>query len=384
MDNIIRAVFCGSRYTTTKSAWLIDHGMVLQIKGVELPEVYEVDFSNSKTEKATRVLGNADGVVIPDKYFLNNAQQIYAWVYLITGDSGFTTLQITIPLSQRPDVSSEPPTPQEKDLIEQAIAALNDGVERAETAADDAETAAAGAKEAAENVKQTVEDALREAKESGEFDGRDGKDGSDGKDGKNGATFIPDVDADGNLSWKNDGDLPNPQTRNIRGPEGKEGGQGPVGATPELAIGTVETLAPGAAAKVEISGTPENPVLDFGLPQGEPGNDYVLTSADKVEIAGLVSDMFEVTVSGTTPVIAAANNTRYICGEVSTLDITLPASGIVDVVFTSGSTPTVLTITPPTGVTLKWANGFDPTALEANKTYELNICNGLGVAVSWT
>ena len=85
-----------------------------------------------------------------------------------------------------------------------------------------------------------------------------------------------------------------------------------------------------------------------------------------------------VAVSGTTPTIAAKSGITYVCGEVATLDITPPASGIFDVIFTSGSTPTVLTAT---GVT--WMNGFDPTELEANKTYEINILNGLGVA-AWT
>jgi hypothetical protein len=91
-----------------------------------------------------------------------------------------------------------------------------------------------------------------------------------------------------------------------------------------------------------------------------------------------------ITVTGTAPTITAQPGVRYVCGEVSTLDITLPASGIVDVVFESGSTATALTITPSAGVTLKWANGFDPTALEANTTYEINIADGLGVAASWT
>lgn len=85
-----------------------------------------------------------------------------------------------------------------------------------------------------------------------------------------------------------------------------------------------------------------------------------------------------VTVSGTTPTIAAKDGITYICGEVATLDITPPASGIFDVIFQSGSTPTVLTAT---GVT--WMNGFDPSTLEANTTYEINILNGLGVA-AWT
>ena len=91
-----------------------------------------------------------------------------------------------------------------------------------------------------------------------------------------------------------------------------------------------------------------------------------------------------VAVSGSTPSITALAGLQYICGEVSTLDITLPASGIVDVIFESGSTATVLTITPPTGQTVKWANGFDPTSLDANTTYELNIKDGLGVAGKWT
>lgn len=87
-----------------------------------------------------------------------------------------------------------------------------------------------------------------------------------------------------------------------------------------------------------------------------------------------------VSVSGTTPTIVAKSGIRYVCGEVTSLDFTPPASGICDVVFTSGSTPTVLTVPS----TVKWANGFDPTSLDADTTYELNIIDGLGVAGAWT
>lgn len=95
-----------------------------------------------------------------------------------------------------------------------------------------------------------------------------------------------------------------------------------------------------------------------------------------------------VTVTGTTPTITALSGIQYVCGEVSTLDITLPASGIVDVVFESGSTPTVLNVTPQTGMTVEWANGFDTTSLEADTLYELNIrmvgTKCLGVAGAWS
>ncbi|MBQ1555104.1 MAG: hypothetical protein IIZ68_06555 [Clostridia bacterium] len=91
------------------------------------------------------------------------------------------------------------------------------------------------------------------------------------------------------------------------------------------------------------------------------------------------------TVSGSTPSIAAKPGVQYICGEVSTIDITVPESGIIDVIFESGSTPAVLTVTPPTGKTMKWANGFDPTNLGANTVYEINILDGVyGVVAAWT
>ena len=109
----------------------------------------------------------------------------------------------------------------------------------------------------------------------------------------------------------------------------------------------------------------------------------VYPEAQKSAISTMLNG--SVAVSGSTPTITALPGVRYVCGEVSTIDITTPESGVVDIVFTSGSTPAVLTVTPPTGMTMKWANGFDPTALEANTTYEINIMDGcLGVAGTWT
>ena len=87
-----------------------------------------------------------------------------------------------------------------------------------------------------------------------------------------------------------------------------------------------------------------------------------------------------VTVSGTTPTITGLAGHRYICGEVSTLSITPPQSGIVDVIFTSGTTATVLTVPN----TVKFPAWFDPTDLEASKTYEISILEGtLGAVMSW-
>lgn len=86
------------------------------------------------------------------------------------------------------------------------------------------------------------------------------------------------------------------------------------------------------------------------------------------------------TVSGTTPVITAEANTKYLCDEVATLSFTPPATGTVSVRFESGSTPTVLTVPN----TVKFPEWFDPTDLEAEKIYEILISDGVyGTVISW-
>lgn len=88
-----------------------------------------------------------------------------------------------------------------------------------------------------------------------------------------------------------------------------------------------------------------------------------------------------VDVSGTTPTINAQAETRYVCGEVTSLTISsLPQRGIADIMFTSGSTPTVLTL-PNTVIMPAW---FDATSLDTNTTYEINIMDGVyGTVMQW-
>ena len=52
---------------------------------------------------------------------------------------------------------------------------------------------------------------------------------TNGKDGENGATFTPNVDIDGNLSWINDKGLINPSPINIKGAKGDKGEKGETG-----------------------------------------------------------------------------------------------------------------------------------------------------------
>lgn len=62
--------------------------------------------------------------------------------------------------------------------------------------------------------------------------GEQGPQGNIGPQGSVGPYFTPSVDKDGNLSWTNNGDLSNPSTVNIKGPQGiqgMQGEQGPIG-----------------------------------------------------------------------------------------------------------------------------------------------------------
>lgn len=87
------------------------------------------------------------------------------------------------------------------------------------------------------------------------------------------------------------------------------------------------------------------------------------------------------TITDTDPVITGINGTRYTCGEVDSISITPPASGLIDVLFISGETAAELTL--PEGV--KFSTDFDPDNLEADTVYEISILDGIyGAVMSWT
>lgn len=107
---------------------------------------------------------------------------------------------------------------------------------------------------------------------------------------------------------------------------------------------------------------------------------HTMLGIDPASIAAQVDIPLVETVSGTTPSITGQPNVRYVCGEVSTISITPPASGSVDVIFESGSTATVLTVPN----TVKWPAWFDATTLEADTTYEILITDGIyGSVMTW-
>lgn len=123
---------------------------------------------------------------------------------------------------------------------------------------------------------------------------------------------------------------------------------------------TSQTLPQGASATVTKTEDADGTVnLDFGLP----------LASGEVQV---------VNVTGSNPTITAEYNKRYVCSEVSTLTITPASQGCTDVLFTSGTIPTVLEL-PQTVKMPAWFT------VEANKIYEINILDGVyGSVMSWT
>ena len=188
------------------------------------------------------------------------------------------------------------------------------------------------------------------------------------------------------------GDKGDPGATGPQGPKGDKGDTGETGATgPQGPKG--DTGAKGADGEQGPRGATgeQGPKGETGAqgPKGDDGDDGYTpvkgtdywTAQDQQDIVDDVVDILEVktqTVSGTDVSINGAANTRYICGEVSTINITPPASGIIDVIFSSGSTVAVLTLPQ----TVKMPYWFE---VETNKTYEISILDGVyGVVASWT
>lgn len=130
-----------------------------------------------------------------------------------------------------------------------------------------------------------------------------------GLPGVDGVTFTPSVSEAGVISWTNDGEEENPDPVDIMGPPGAAAGFGTVtatadntssetpsvdvqssgpdtaknftfaftglkgnpGETPDIEIGTVNTLEPGQDATADITGTTPNLSLSLGIPKGQPG-----------------------------------------------------------------------------------------------------------------
>jgi len=155
--NIVKASFGGLREVATAPLWQWDYGQILQIDGLDLPQAFEVHFSNSrKSGETITQIGTDNQVTIPDMYLTSGAD-IFAFVFLHDGtDDGETEYVIKIPVRERPEPSDIEPTPVQQDVITEAIAALNSAVTQT---GEDAASAAQSADEAEEWANKAAQSA---------------------------------------------------------------------------------------------------------------------------------------------------------------------------------------------------------------------------------
>lgn len=177
------------------------------------------------------------------------------------------------------------------------------------------------------------------------------------------------------------------------GPAGKDGAQGPkgdtgeigpqgpkgdTGATPNIQIGTVQTLDPGQQATASMSGTPENPLLNLGIPKGEKGD-----PGEDAESSSSATPRQEMSSSDTA--VTLEPNKLYVFPEMASLTVTLAEPDNSNVAneyhffFTSGQTATTLTLNDVLS---------DAYSINANMKYEVSILEGVayikGVSTSET
>lgn len=144
----------------TATLWQYDYGQILKFTNAELPDVYEVHFSNEENGESLTMIGDENGVDIPDE-LLQTGKNIYVWLYLHAGDSdGETEFYGLIPVMGRSAKTDYEPTPVQQDVITQTIAALNAARNAAAGSASSASAAAAQATQQAQQIEEDVDEIM--------------------------------------------------------------------------------------------------------------------------------------------------------------------------------------------------------------------------------
>ena len=145
------------------------------------------------------------------------------------------------------------------------------------------------------------------------------------------------------------------------GPAGQTGPTGPIGATPNIQIGTVQTLEPGQQATASMSGTPENPLLNLGIPRGEPGP----TGSSETTVQQM---------QNTDTTVTLQPNILYLFPEMATLDVIIPQTDQeIHFFFDSGAAATTFSLQAQGGGQIY----TDAYSIDANMRYEVSVLHNV-------
>ena len=165
--NRIPVLFYGKRKATVPAiAYRYDQKQVLDLLDVYgLPEYFRVDFCNEGDAQTKPVIGTPAGSEVPDEYLLTGSAIRAYFVLSGPGEAVQTRFEIEMAVAGRPPASDVEPSDEQRDVIDELIAALNEGVERSEGAAAAAEESEGKAK-ASEEAAKASEDAAKESEEN--------------------------------------------------------------------------------------------------------------------------------------------------------------------------------------------------------------------------
>lgn len=254
-----------NRYVSIKNIYGTQNENNVTALEIQVPAQYEnwnkrIVFITDEGNKWDLINGN----VYKLKNNITKYQEVYCYIWLTQNSESeeesiddFRSETFRLFFNKNEQADDTVPSEEQLDGFNTLINELNVALDKVNNINSDIE-------KLKEEVTQTIED-LNTKVETGEFDG---------------ATFIPNVDAEGNISWINDKGLENPQTVNIKGDKGDRGERGEQGVQGEIG--------------------PRGPQGEQGLqgPKGEKGDkgdkpiagvDY-FTDADKQELVNEVTE----------------------------------------------------------------------------------------------
>ena len=287
MDNIIKAILSGGGIFRTAPVYQYNQGMVLEFSGADLPASFVVDLSNSQTGNSIPQTATNGRVTIPDQFFTPGAM-IYAWIVLVDESSVVTKYQVMIPVSPRAVRTNDEPTPEQRTALDEAIAALNEAVEDAETAI--------------EHYPQIVDGTWRVWDVSAE-EWVDTGIQATGEDGV-GISSIAKTGTSGNVDTYTI-TFTNGQTTTFTVTNGANGDPGRDGVSPAI---TVSEITGGHRLTITDADHPQGQTVD--VMDGTDGDDgRGIVSVEKTGTSGLV-DTYQITYTSGDPTTFTVTNGR--------------------------------------------------------------------------
>ena len=413
--HIINVSFGLNHYVKTKTREKHSYGQEIVFSNIKLPEVFEVYFSDSPTGKSKTVVGQNNKVLIPDEYFLSG-KTIYCYLLVHdTSTDGRMKYVVEIPIEQRPEPTDIGLDPVQQDIATEAIAALQEATARVtdmvEQVSDNLAATEQNVTTTNDNVEQSASNAelARQYAESASGYADTASDYADlAETYKNNTTQIKQQTAtisdelkveieDAKSVINNKVAIASNHAESASGYAESASDKADLAETysnaAEQSKQEAETLIEDFRIEIESASSGINRKISDVNTYANNARTSANNAETYAENAQSYSNLAEqtvtdwinegsgkivtVAVSGMNPKINAVHNTVYVCGEIISLDFTPCSDGVCDVIFTSGTTPTLLTM--PNSV--RMPKNF--TVLE-NRTYEINILNGIyGVFTSW-